>query len=325
MAGFFRAEDRPQGKIPGQGFRSFTPIPASEPGSFRMDRPSPRAGRGASHANTDRFHLRAPIDSAISSHRVNAISCAPFQTYRSTISGDSEIMLEARELTRKYGDHLALDRLNLSIRPGEIFCLLGANGAGKTTTINLFLNFIDPSSGAAFVDGMNVVDHALECRKRIAYIPENVMLYKNLTGLENLRFFAEVATGTSFPKDELRIYLKRSGLPEQAFEKRISSYSKGMRQKVGIAVALAKSAKALLLDEPTSGLDPKASNEFSKLLCEMSESGVAVLMATHDLFRAKESGTRLGIMRNGVLSMECSTKEVSHSDLERIYLDCMED
>jgi ABC-2 type transport system ATP-binding protein len=233
-------------------------------------------------------------------------------------------MLEARELTRKYGDHLALHRLNLTIRPGEIFCLLGANGAGKTTTINLFLNFIDPSSGAAFVDGMNVVDHALDCRKRIAYIPETVMLYKNLTGLENLRFFAEIATGTSFPKDELRIYLKRSGLHEQAFEKRISSYSKGMRQKVGIAVALAKSAKALLLDEPTSGLDPKASNEFSKLLCEMSESGVAVLMATHDLFRAKESGTRLGIMRNGVLSMECSTKEVSHSDLERIYLECMD-
>jgi ABC-2 type transport system ATP-binding protein len=234
-------------------------------------------------------------------------------------------MLEAKNLTRKYGEHVALDRLNLKIGPGEIFCLLGANGAGKTTTINLFLNFVDPTSGEAFVDGLNVVDQPLECRKRIAYIPENVMLYKNLTGLENLRFFAEIATGTTFSNNALKDLLNRSGLAEAAFEKRVSEYSKGMRQKVGIAVAIAKSAKVLLLDEPTSGLDPKASNEFSRLLCDISESGVAVLMATHDLFRAKEGGTRIGIMRNGVLSMNCRTSEVSHSDLERIYLECMED
>jgi ABC-2 type transport system ATP-binding protein len=98
-----------------------------------------------------------------------------------------------------------------------------------------------------------------------------------------------------------------------------------MRQKVGIAIALAKHAKALLLDEPTSGLDPKAANEFSSLLARLSESGVGVLMATHDLFRAKESGTRVGIMKHGKLVATLHTFEIGHSDLERIYLEHMHD
>jgi ABC-2 type transport system ATP-binding protein len=114
-------------------------------------------------------------------------------------------------------------------------------------------------------------------------------------------------------------------LQPEAADKRVSTYSKGMRQKVGIAIALAKNAKALLLDEPTSGLDPKAANEFSALLTTLSDDGVAVLMATHDLFRAKESGTRVGIMRQGRLVRTLDTIEVGHADLERIYLEHMHD
>jgi ABC-2 type transport system ATP-binding protein len=120
-------------------------------------------------------------------------------------------------------------------------------------------------------------------------------------------------------------FLRDAGLTDEAAEKRISTYSKGMRQKVGIAIAIAKRAKALLLDEPTSGLDPKASNEFSELLLRMSASGVAVLMATHDLFRAKESGTRVGIMRHGKLRTVLNTSEIGHTDLEKIYLEHMHD
>ena len=101
------------------------------------------------------------------------------------------------------------------------------------------------------------------------------------------------------------------------------TYSKGMRQKVGVAIALAKQAKALLLDEPTSGLDPKASNEFSALLLQLRNDGAAILMATHDLFRAKETGNRIGIMKSGRLVQELSTDEVSHADVERIYLEHM--
>jgi ABC-2 type transport system ATP-binding protein len=108
-----------------------------------------------------------------------------------------------------------------------------------------------------------------------------------------------------------------------AHSKRISTYSKGMRQKVGVAIALAKQAKVLLLDEPTSGLDPKASNDFSELLKQLQNDGAAILMATHDLFRAKETGTRIGIMKSGTLVDELDTKQVSHADVERIYLEHM--
>jgi ABC-2 type transport system ATP-binding protein len=112
-------------------------------------------------------------------------------------------------------------------------------------------------------------------------------------------------------------------LQKSAVNQRVREFSKGMRQKVGVAIALAKQAKALLLDEPTSGLDPKASNEFSELLIQLKSDGASILMATHDLFRAKETGTRIGIMREGHLIRELSTDEVSHADIERIYLEHM--
>lgn len=234
-------------------------------------------------------------------------------------------MLEAISLEKSYGDHLALKDLNLKIEPGEIYCLLGANGAGKSTTINLFLDFIQPTSGAALIDGLNVNEHPLETKKRLAYIPEIVMLYRNLTGLENLRYFSQLAGHSEYTEQELLGFLKRAGLPDNALTKRVGGYSKGMRQKVGIAIAIAKQAKVLLLDEPTSGLDPKASNEFSDLLVQMSQDGVAILMATHDLFRAKESGTRAGIMKQGNLVADLVTADIGHSDLEALYLQHMRD
>jgi ABC-2 type transport system ATP-binding protein len=206
-----------------------------------------------------------------------------------------------------------------------VFCLLGANGAGKTTTINLFLNFIAPTSGTALVNGLDVTKEPLETKRHLAYIPETVMLYKNLTGLENLEYFAALAGKPDLTREQLIGYFREVGLAVEAADRRVGTYSKGMRQKVGIAIALAKGAKALLLDEPTSGLDPKASNEFSDLLRRLSGNGVAVLMATHDLFRAKESGTRVGIMKHGTLVAQHTTDEFGHADLERIYLEHMRD
>ncbi|MEQ8735539.1 MAG: ABC transporter ATP-binding protein [Rhodospirillaceae bacterium] len=232
-------------------------------------------------------------------------------------------MLEAFDLQKSYGDHQALKGLNLSVKSGDIYCLLGANGAGKTTTINLFLNFISPTGGKAQVNGIDVSENPIETKKHLAYIPEQVMLYPNLTGLENIEYFARLGGHEDYNDDDLRGFLLRCGLQSEAADRRISTYSKGMRQKVGVAIALAKQAKALLLDEPTSGLDPKASNEFSELLKHLQSEGAAILMATHDLFRAKETGTRIGIMREGNLMQELSTGEVSHADVERIYLEHM--
>ncbi|CAN5323207.1 ABC transporter ATP-binding protein [soil metagenome] len=234
-------------------------------------------------------------------------------------------MLRAVELSENYNGAVALDSLNLNIEAGEVYCLLEANGVGKTTTINLFLNFVDPSGGQALINGLDVTREPLETKKFLAYIPEQVNLYKNLSGLENLEYFSALAGQDKYSKDELLAFFDEVGLQRDAAEKRISTYSKGMLQKVGIAIALAKKAQVLLLDEPTSGLDPKASNEFSELLKKLSSNGCAVLMATHDLFRAKESGTRVGIMKQGRLVTELSTNELGHADLERIYLENMRD
>ncbi|HAS43091.1 MAG TPA: ABC transporter ATP-binding protein [Microscillaceae bacterium] len=231
-------------------------------------------------------------------------------------------MLEAKDLTKTYGNKVAVDRLNLTIQPGDIFCLLGANGAGKTTTINLFLNFITPTEGQISIKGIDVVANPLETKKHLAYIPENLMLYPNLNGLENLEYFSGLA-GKSFSRDALVNFLLEAGLQEDAHKKRVSKYSKGMRQKVGIAIALAKNAEVLLLDEPTSGLDPKASNEFAALLQKLKQQQVATLMATHDLFRAKETGTHIGIMKEGQLVEQLTTQEIDHSDLEKLYLQHM--
>jgi ABC-2 type transport system ATP-binding protein len=234
-------------------------------------------------------------------------------------------VIQAIQLRKTFGNAVAVDALDLTIPRGEVFCLLGANGAGKTTTINLFLNFIAPTSGEARISGLSVVDHPVETKKRLAYIPEQVMLYRNLTGIENLRFFSRLAGAAADTDRELLAVLAQAGLAEEQARRRVSTYSKGMRQKIGLAITAAKRAEALLLDEPTSGLDPKAANDFSVLVTELAGSGVAILMATHDLFRAKETGHRVGIMKHGRLVDVLDTETLSHADLEQIYLRHMHD
>ena len=133
-------------------------------------------------------------------------------------------MLEAINLKKTYGDSDALKGLDLTVNPGDIYCLLGANGAGKTTTINLFLNFIDPTGGQAKVCGIDVTEQPLETKKYLAYIPEQVMLYGNLTALENLRYFAQLG-GHSYTDDEYRTFLERVGLQTEAVDNRMKTYS----------------------------------------------------------------------------------------------------
>lgn len=229
-------------------------------------------------------------------------------------------MLKAEKLNKRYGAHVALDSLDLEVPAGEVYALLGPNGAGKTTTINCFLGFIRPDGGRALVDGIDVAQNPSAARQALAYIPEQVNLYTWFSGLENLAYFAGLG-GHRYDKDALRAFLAEAGLQEEAFDRRVGGYSKGMRQKVGIAIALAKRAKALLLDEPTSGLDPRASYEFSELLKRLSSQGVAILMATHDIFRALDVATRVGIMQGGVLGDERSTSEIAADELEALYLE----
>jgi ABC-2 type transport system ATP-binding protein len=187
--------------------------------------------------------------------------------------------------------------------------------------VHLFLNFIAPSSGQALVCGIDSARDPLAARRKLAYIPENVMLYGKLSGLENLAYFSALATGVRLQEGELHALLQRAGLPAEAATRPVAGYSKGMRQKVGIAIALAKQAEALLLDEPTSGLDPLAANEFARLVDILSEQGMAVLMVTHDLFLAQQCGTRVGIMQRGKLVTTLVTADTDHLSLERAYLE----
>ena len=232
-------------------------------------------------------------------------------------------MLEATDLTKEFDGVRAVDQLDLSIGPGEVYGLLGPNGAGKTTTINLFLGFLRPTKGTVRICGLDVQQAPLETKRQLAFIPEQVALYRNLSGLENLTYLTALAGRRDYDDAELRHFLEEAGLQQDAHGRRVGTYSKGMRQKVGIALALAKKARVLLLDEPTSGLDPTASFEFSELLRQLSQSGVAVLMATHDLFRAKDVATRVGLMQDGRLALELAGEELANADLEAIYLDHM--
>ncbi len=234
-------------------------------------------------------------------------------------------MIQAIDLTKRYEDGLlALDHLNLNIKPGQIYCLLGANGAGKTTTINLFFNFIEPTGGSALLNGVDCTKNPLDAKKHAAYVSENVMLYGNFTARQNLDFFTKLAGRKDLKKEEYYMVMRQVGLPERAFEQRVKTFSKGMRQKLGIAIAILKKAPALLLDEPTSGLDPKAAAEFVELLLTLRGEGKAILMSTHDIFRAREIADVVGIMKEGILIMERTKAELETENLEKLYLKYME-
>ncbi|UII78327.1 ABC transporter ATP-binding protein [Flagellimonas sp. CMM7] len=227
-------------------------------------------------------------------------------------------MLKAVNVTKSYNGKVALKDISFEVGRGEIFCLLGQNGAGKTTTINIFLGFIEKDGGQAFVGNKEVGKDKIN--QLTAYIPETVQLYSNLSGIENLDFFSRLA-GFTYTTQQLEEFLTKTGLQQDAQHKRLSSYSKGMRQKVGIAVALAKNAEVIFMDEPTSGLDPKATAEFTKICKELAGLGKVIFMATHDIFNAVELGTTIGIMKEGVLAQQLKANEIDAGQLNQLYLE----
>jgi ABC-2 type transport system ATP-binding protein len=233
-------------------------------------------------------------------------------------------MIEAKDLTKKYEDGLlALDHLNLKIEAGEIFCLFGANGAGKTTAINLFLGFIPPTEGTALIEGIDIVKKPLKSKEVVSYVSENVMLYGNFTAFQNLDYFSKLAGKRSLNRDNYAEVLRRVGLQEEAFNMRTRNFSKGMRQKLGIAVAILKDAPNLVLDEPTSGLDPKSGQEFLELLLELREKGKSIFISSHDIFRAKYIADRIGFMLQGKLVMMKTAEELKGEDLNQLYVEYM--
>lgn len=230
-------------------------------------------------------------------------------------------MFEAVGLTKRYEDGvLALDHISFTVYPGQVYAMLGGNGAGKTTTINLFLNFLEPTDGEARIDGIVTHKEPLRAKGKIAFVSENVMLYPNFTALQNLEYFTRLGGRRDVTRAECREVLLRVGLQEESHHKRLRGFSKGMRQKCGIAIAILKNAPAILLDEPTSGLDPQAGFEFIGLLKALRSEGKAILMSTHDIFRAKEVADLVGIMNRGTLVMQRPAAELAGQNLEELYM-----
>lgn len=229
-------------------------------------------------------------------------------------------ILQAWQLSKRFGDNVALDSLNLDVEAGEIACLLGANGAGKTTTMNLFLGFLEPDGGEARVLGRSAAEDQVAARAALGYVAEIVSLYPSLTGVENLAFFHELSGNDPIDRDYRAALLKSLDFPMAAIDWPVSAYSKGMRQKLGLAIAVAKGARAILLDEPLSGLDPKAANDLVAVLRKLAGEGTAMLVSTHDIFRAKELADHIGIMAHGRLLEKLDAQSLSAVDLEQLYL-----
>lgn len=191
-----------------------------------------------------------------------------------------------------------LSRLSLQVAAGEIYALLGGNGAGKSTTLSVLLGFLRPEAGTARVAGIDPVAVPDAARRRIAYLPENVALYDQLSAHENIAYFMALA-GSEPSLAEMDAALDAAGLQREARDRRVAGFSKGMRQKVAIAMAVLRDVPVLLLDEPTSGLDPRATSDFNALLGRLKARGTAILMVTHDLLGAADCADRIGFLADG--------------------------
>ncbi len=215
-------------------------------------------------------------------------------------NGDGAPMLAARSLSVERSGRKVVRDVSFSIRAGEVHALLGGNGAGKSTTLLTFLGFLQPSSGSVEVRGLDVNGNVEAARRAIAYLPEAASLYGHLNAFENLRYFLSLA-GADTSQGELDAALDSVALQADARGMRMQTYSKGMRQKVAIALAILRNTPILLLDEPTSGLDPVAIDEFNRLVRDLAGAGRTILLVTHDVYGACHVADRIDLLQNGAL------------------------
>lgn len=237
----------------------------------------------------------------------------------STTTIDDSAALAASALEVSYHSAPVLRGVDLHVERGEIYALLGGNGAGKSTMINAFLGFVSPSSGSVHVCGHDVAQNPLPARAQLAYVPENVALYEHLSARENIEYFMRLA-GISL-KDGAGIgrALDAVGLERKSWDGRLGGFSKGMRQKVAIALALARETPVLLLDEPNTGLDPQATSELNRLLKQLRGQNIAVFMVTHDLLSAAEVADRIGFLAQGRIVEEFSAAGPERFDVRKLY------
>jgi len=230
---------------------------------------------------------------------------------------NGEPVIETERLTKYYGRRAAVKRLNLTIHRGEIFGLLGPNGAGKTTTILMLLGLTEPTAGQARVLGLDPTRQPIEVKRRVGCLPENVGYYRDLTGRENLDFVAQL---NGIPRNEraerIQAALEKVGLAEEA-DKLVGAYSRGMRQRLGLAEQLLKGCEVMILDEPSLGLDPKGIVEMLELIRALSkEQHRTVLLCSHQLHQVQRICDRVGIMNRGSLVASGTIDELAQHGLE---------
>ena len=209
-------------------------------------------------------------------------------------------MLIAQNLSVERSGQQVLKDISFSLEQGEVHALLGGNGAGKSTTLLTFLGFLTPASGSAQVQGQESSENSSAARRAIAYLPESASLYGHLNAYENLRYFLSLAKAETNQR-ALDQALDRVALQAEAREKPMQNYSKGMRQKVAIALAILREAPILLLDEPTAGLDPAAIDDFNRLVSDLAEDDRTILLVTHDVYGACHVADRIHLLHQGEL------------------------
>ena len=220
-----------------------------------------------------------------------------------------EIIIETKGLTKKYGEKTAVDHLDLSILRGEVFGLLGPNGAGKTTTTLMLTGLTEPTEGTTFIGGLDCIRCPMEVKKIVGYMPDNVGFYGDMTGRENLRFTASLnGLPRELAEERIDALLEKTGLA-YAGDQRVGTYSRGMRQRLGVADVLMKDPKVIIMDEPTLGIDPEGMRQLLELIRELArKENRTLLISSHQLYQIQQICDRVGLFVDGRL-MACGTVE----------------
>ena len=231
-------------------------------------------------------------------------------------------MLRIEHLTKTYGDIKAVDDLSLHIQPGEIYGFIGHNGAGKTTTIKACCGILDFDGGEIYIDNISVKDAPLECKKRLAYIPDNPDLYEFMSGIQFLNFVCDIF-GVSADERKKRIYRYTDAFEITSdLAQPISAYSHGMKQKLAITSALVHNPRLIVMDEPFVGLDPKASHLLKEIMREMCRGGASIFFSTHVLEVAEKLCDKVAIIKGGRLIKSGTMDEVrGDTSLEDVFLE----
>lgn len=230
-----------------------------------------------------------------------------------------DLVIETIDLTKKYGDFVAVDGLNLSVKKGDVFGMLGPNGAGKTTTILMLLGLTESTKGSVRVLGFDPTRQTLSVKSRVGYIPDMVGFYDELTARENLIYIAKL-NGLSRNEAYQRIKetIDRVGLND-VVDHRVATFSRGMRQRLGVADVLIKNPQLIIMDEPTQGLDPEGAHAFLAMIRSLKEEGITILLSSHLLHQVQVVCDRVGLFHHGRMVLEGTVEELAKRVLGRVY------